>query len=120
MKNPFRLKNYLVIWSCILILPPLGLLLLWMRRESRLRTKGFGFLAAIAFSILHLYLFWGFKVELDGGVTRPIITFRSSEKHYKEIEKRHKEDRSVDASQMIAPLSDANPSQINNIRAIWM
>jgi hypothetical protein len=33
------MKNRIVVWLCIVILPPLGLILLWLRRDSRLSTK---------------------------------------------------------------------------------
>jgi outer membrane protein assembly factor BamB len=110
MKRPIQFRKPLIIWLCILILPPLGLILIWMKRDSRIIIKLLGTLAAIAFSILHLYLFWGIKVDMNGNMSRPIITFGSPERRNKEIEKRHEAERSVDASQMTAPTPVASRS----------
>jgi outer membrane protein assembly factor BamB len=103
MAGPARLQSRTVIWLFILILPPVGLLLLWMKRDSRLLAKLAGSLAVIASVILHLYFFWGLRVELDAGFTRPIISFKNAEKRSKEIERRHEEEHSVDASRMQIP-----------------
>jgi outer membrane protein assembly factor BamB len=108
MKNSRPLKNSILGLS-ILFLPPLGLILLWMKRDSRLITKLLGSLSAIFFIILHLYFFWGLKVEFDGNMSRPIISFRSAEKLNKEIEKRRQEDHSIDASQLHVPLPAVAP-----------
>jgi outer membrane protein assembly factor BamB len=109
MSSRARFGNRVIIWLCILLLPPLGLILLWMRRDSRLRARLLGSLAAIICGILHLFLFWGFSVEMDGGGSRPIFAFRNSVWHNAEIEKRRTEERSVDASLMQAPPPAAIP-----------
>jgi outer membrane protein assembly factor BamB len=101
MKKPIQPKKLIIIWLCIIILPPVGLILVWMKKDSRLITKLLGSIAVIGFSFLHLYLFWGFRVDMNGSMSRPIITFGSPERRNKEIEKRHEADRSVDASQLI-------------------
>jgi outer membrane protein assembly factor BamB len=104
------LGNRAVIWLCVLLLPPLGLILLWMRRNSRLWTRLLGSLAAITCGILHLFLFWGLKMEMDGGVSRPFFTFRNSARHNAEIEKRRAQERSVDASLLQDPPPAATPA----------
>lgn len=109
MTNRAWLSNRVVIWICILLLPPLGLILLWSKRDSRLAARLLGSLAAIAFGIMHLFLFWGLRMEMNGGLTHPIFTFENSERRNAEIEKRHEDERSVDASQMQAPPPVATP-----------
>jgi outer membrane protein assembly factor BamB len=103
MANRDWMKNRFLIWLFILFIPPLGLALLWMRRESRLPAKLIGSLAAIVFGVLHLVLFWNLRFELDGGWTHPYIGFRNPDKHNEEIEKLRIEERSIDTSQMQAP-----------------
>lgn len=110
MTNRAWHRNRAVIWLCILLLPPVGLILLWMRRDSRLTVWLLGSLAAVAFGILHLYLFWGFRMELDGSTMHPIFTFKNPEKHSAAIEKLRGEAGSVDASQMQAVLPEATPA----------
>lgn len=102
MMNRDFLKNRIVVWLCILLLPPLGIVLLWMRRESRLPIKLAGSLAAILFAVLHLVYFWNLRIELNGGLTRPFVGFRNPNKHNEEIEKLRTEERSIDTSRMPA------------------
>jgi outer membrane protein assembly factor BamB len=103
MMHRIWMKNRFLIWLLILLIPPLGIALLWMRRESRLPAKLIGSLAAIVFGVLHLVLFWNFRIELNGGLTHPYFGFKNSQKHNEEIEKLRIEERSIDASQMQAP-----------------
>jgi outer membrane protein assembly factor BamB len=108
MKYPVQFKSSFVIWLCLLIFPPFGLVLLWLKKGSRLIVKLLGSLAAILFVILHLYLFWGLKIELNGAISRPIFSFSSLEKHNQEIDRRHAEEQSVDASQLRVILPDVS------------
>jgi|WetSurMetagenome_2_1015567.scaffolds.fasta_scaffold13524_3 outer membrane protein assembly factor BamB len=102
MPNRDRLKNRIIIWLCILLLPPLGIVLLWMRRDSRLLTKLAGSLAALIFGVLHLVLFWNLRIEFDGSMSRPIVGFKNSQRHNEEIEKLRMKEHSIDASSMPA------------------
>ncbi len=110
MPNTAWYKHSAVVLILILLLPPLGLVLIWMKRDSRLATRFVGSLAAIAFGVLHLFLFWGLRMEMNGSMTRPILTFKNSAKHDAEIERRHNEERSIDASQLQAPLQATAPA----------
>lgn len=65
-------KNRAVIGLSILLIPPLGLILLWMKEDSRLVTRMLGSLVAIAVGVLHLYVFWDLRMEMDGSMTHPI------------------------------------------------
>jgi outer membrane protein assembly factor BamB len=103
-------KNRAIIWISILLLPPVGLVLLWMRRDSRLATRLLGSVAAIVFAVVHLFLFWGLRMEMDGGMRRPLFTFNNLERHNREIEKRREEERSVDASQLKVQLAAVPPA----------
>ncbi len=110
MTNHAWHSNRAVIWLCILLFPPLGLILLWMRRDSRLATKLLGSLVVIVFGIVHLFLFWGLSMEMDGGLRRARFSFKNTERHSTEIERRRAEEHSIDASQMQAPLPTAAPT----------
>jgi len=98
------MKKHSVVWACILILPPVGLALLWMRRDSRFWTKLAGSLAAILFAFAHMMLFWNLRVEMNGGLTHPIFSFKNPKKHNEEIEKLRQAEHSTDTSRIQAPL----------------
>jgi hypothetical protein len=104
------MENRALLWLCIILVPPIGLILLWKRRDSGLAAKLLGSLMVILFAVVHLFLFWGLRVEMDGGVRRPIFTFRNQDRHIAEIEKRHKDEQSVDASKLEVPLSAVTPA----------
>jgi outer membrane protein assembly factor BamB len=103
--NRNLLKSGAVIGLFIVLIPPLGIILLWMKRDSRLLTKLAGSLAAILLGVTHLVLFWNFHVEFNGGMTRPIFAFKNANRHNEEIEKLRLAERSIDASriQALAP-----------------
>jgi outer membrane protein assembly factor BamB len=113
MRDRFERRG--ILWLCLLLFPPLGLALVWMRRGSKLPAKLALSLAAVVFGFLHLVVFWNFRVELSGGWTRPYFGFKNFQKHSEEIEKLRVRDRSVDASEMPAPMPAAIPSPDSNI-----
>jgi len=95
-----RHTNRAFVWLFIILLPPLGLVLLWTRKGSRLIERLLQTLAAVVFTILHLFLFWGFRLEMGGGMTRPFFSFEDSREHNARIERMREADNSVDASGM--------------------
>lgn len=72
--------------ACLLV-PPVGLVLLWLRPRPGVVKKLFGTLAIAAISIVHLVVLFGLRVELEGSGTRPIFTFRSKDRHYADLER---------------------------------
>jgi outer membrane protein assembly factor BamB len=108
--NRYWMKKPIVVWICILLLPPLGLVLVWLRRDCRLYAKIVGSLAALLFAWIHLALFWNFKVEVNGSLSRPLFSFRNSDRHNQEIDKLHQQDHAVDTSQLRPPLNA--PAQV--------
>ncbi len=95
------LRNPQVIWLCLVLFPPAGLIMLWVRKGG-LGIKLLGSVAAIAFGFVHLYYFWGLRVQMDGGMRRPRFMFNNPDAHNREIERLHREEQSVDASQIQA------------------
>jgi outer membrane protein assembly factor BamB len=100
MLNYHRMKKPVVVWICILLLPPLGFVLLWIRRDRKLMIKIAGSLAAILFAWAHLALFWNFHVEMNGSLMRPIFSFKDTDKHNQEIERLRQVEHSIDASRI--------------------
>ena len=70
-----------------LLLPPLGLILLWIRPGLGVFRKLLGTVFLAVLSIAHLHFFFGLRLELDGTGMRPILSFHSPRTHYANLEK---------------------------------
>ena len=75
----------IVILAASLILPPVGLILLWLRHGTSVFRKGLASLAILIAGVAHLFLFYGLHVEFSGGI-QPVFTFQSGERHYRQLE----------------------------------
>jgi outer membrane protein assembly factor BamB len=67
--------------------PPVGILLLWVRRGTGVFKKILGTLVIGAWAVAALVLFCGLRAELDGSGMRPIFKFSRPESHYAQIER---------------------------------
>lgn len=74
-----------VLLSSILF-PPLGLVLLWMRKSGVL-FKLAGSVLILGIGIVELFRVYGLRMEMRGSGGSPMFTFRSKEKLYSELEK---------------------------------
>lgn len=83
-------------------LPPVGLVLLWLRRETGILKKLFGSLLIAGWTVAALVVFFGLRLELDGSGMRPHLKFFRPEAHYAALE------RSREA-QKLRPIADAGP-----------
>ncbi len=70
-----------------LALPPLGLLLLWMRRGTGLGIKLAGSLAILILMVGYLGVASGYRLQVDGTGWRPRFAMRSREAHYTALER---------------------------------
>ena len=73
------------------VTPPLGLVLLWLRSETRLRRKVLGSAVILVLGVVYLHVFFGLRMERDGGGLRPIFSFHKPEAHYTELERSRSE-----------------------------
>ncbi len=89
------------------LLPPLGLLLLWIRAETGIGRKLLGTLAIGALTLAHLFLFFGLHVEMDGTGMRPIFSFYKPKAHYAAIDRSRAEQRGPTAQPAAASATDA-------------
>ena len=69
----------------LVLLPPLGLVLLWLRPTSTLR-KVCGSVLIILLSLICLRVLFGLRMELDGTGMYPIFFFHKTEAHYSALE----------------------------------
>ena len=53
----------IVILAASLILPPVGLVLLWLRQGTALWRKSLASLAILVLGVAHLFLFYGMRLE---------------------------------------------------------
>jgi outer membrane protein assembly factor BamB len=72
-------------WLAAVLLPPVGLVLLWIRHIGYFK-KILGSLVIGLIMMAHLFLLFGMRVELDGSGARPIFSFRDKEKHFAAID----------------------------------
>src|ERR1035441_10970057 len=73
----------IVILAASLVLPPAGLVLLWLRQGTGVFRKCLGSLAIGIVAIAHLFLFYGLHMEFGGGI-QPVFTFQGGERHRSE------------------------------------
>jgi outer membrane protein assembly factor BamB len=79
-------RSLTVIILAVIVVPPLGLVLIWLRRDTETGKKLFGSLAALALGGLYLFLFFGSSRFL----ARPDV---DSEAHYADLERQRAEQR---------------------------
>src|ERR1039458_9557990 len=75
----------IVILAASLILPPAGLILLWLRQGTSVFRKSLASLAIVIVGVAHLFFFYGLHMEFSGGI-QPVFTFQSGERHYRQLE----------------------------------
>jgi outer membrane protein assembly factor BamB len=98
MANRDLMRSRITLWLFLILIPPVGLILLWMKHESRLMAKLAGTLAAILSVVVHLVIFWNLHVEFDGSMMRPTFSFQNVNKHNEQIENLRQTEHSIDAS----------------------
>jgi outer membrane protein assembly factor BamB len=73
---------------CCLVLPPLGIILLWSRRGTGIFRKLALSMALLALFAGHLFWFYGLHLEMDGTGMRPIFSFRDPSRHEERLAER--------------------------------
>lgn len=84
------------------LLPPVGLVLLWLRSETRLRRKVLGSAVILMLGVVYLQVVFGLRIERDGSGLYPIFSFQERD-HYTELERNRSEHRAVDFEASPAP-----------------
>src|SRR5437667_10769364 len=77
------------VWLVLLVsvlLPPAGLVLLWLRSRTSTKDKVFGSAVIAVWGVAYLMFFFGLRFPLDGSGMRPIPTFGTPESHYSRLE----------------------------------
>jgi len=89
-------RSLAVIILAVILLPPLGLALIWMRKDTETGKKLFGSLAALALTAIYLFFFFGSGMFL----ARPDP---DSEAHYADLERQRAEQRQGGPAQAPPP-----------------
>jgi len=103
MSSPPWHRSRLAFWLVSLLLPPVGLVLLWMRPGIRIPRKMLGSLLLVILGVAYLHRFFGLRMELDGTGVRPIFTFSKPESHYTVLEESRQRQREVFPAQSATP-----------------
>src|SRR5437867_12514821 len=93
-----------------LLLPPIGLLLLWTRRGTRAGWKLLGSLLIAALTFFYL-LRLGLHVELDGSGIRPLFSFYNPQARYAALEQSRAGHREAPAAPPAALPEDLPPPE---------
>jgi outer membrane protein assembly factor BamB len=88
----------ILLLACIL-LPPVGLVLLWMRPKTGLLKKTLGSLAVAIVTIAHLVLVFGMRVELAGDGMPAYIHFGKGDRYAEALER----SRAVQSASVVEP-----------------
>ena len=80
-------QSALAVLLAAILFPPLGLLLVWKRPRPGIVLKILSTVGILVLTVVHLFVFWGLRMEVDGTGGRPIFSFGDAEDHYALIEK---------------------------------
>ncbi|MEO7650624.1 MAG: PQQ-binding-like beta-propeller repeat protein, partial [Bryobacteraceae bacterium] len=81
-----RIKSWMV-WLVAAILPPAGLLLLWMKPGLKVKRRVMDSVLMAVWGVAWLTLFFGLRFQLDGSGSRPMFSFYKAEAHYDALER---------------------------------
>ena len=81
----YKSRTALILGS--FLLPPAGLILLCVRPGTGILKKILGTLPIAIFGIIHLHLFFGLRMQVDGSGMSPIFYFHKPESHFAELER---------------------------------
>ncbi|HJS73546.1 MAG TPA: hypothetical protein VJ921_04620, partial [Vicinamibacteria bacterium] len=87
-----------------LLMPPVGIVLLWTRTRAGVFRKLLGTVALLLLSVVHLVYIFELRAEFDGGAGRPIFSFGSASSHYDELEQSRSAQKAVAPPPAPAPI----------------
>ena len=116
-------RSKLILLVASLAVPPLGLVLLWMRSGTRVSAKLFGTVLIAGITLAHLFLLWGLRVEMGGSGVEPIFTFTTPERRDARVEESRAAMQNASAQNASAPAvaasNTAEGQAINSASTYW-
>jgi outer membrane protein assembly factor BamB len=85
------------------------LVLLWLRRGTRVGLKIVGTLGVAAVGVAQLFLFYGLRAEMGGAGVPKFFTFSKPESHYAELDKSRAEVKAVPAPPPAVEVAQPEP-----------
>jgi outer membrane protein assembly factor BamB len=118
------LRSRAAMWASIIIFPPLGLVLLWMRSDWGVLRRAAATLGVILIAIAELYFVYGMRVDLNGNMQENAVTFGFHSKHYAEVEaSRARQQVDVPVAPVVesapAPKVEAAPVPLKTVASYW-
>ena len=101
------IRSRLALWLGIILFPPAGIILLWVRGNMRVWTRVAGTLGICIVAIFELFYVYGMRVEWNGNMQVQKISFHSRARHYKELEENRQQQRAQAAPLLTAPVASA-------------
>jgi len=94
------------------LLPPLGILLLWLRPGVRIPLRIFGTLLIAILGLVQLFQVYGLRMELDGAAVPRFFTFQSPEDRDRAIEESRAAQKAAHppAAPFVPPASSPEPA----------
>lgn len=83
--HPWHQSLTVLLLSAVAV-PPAGLVLLWIRGGTKVAWKLLGTIPILGFTVAHLFLFFGLRVEMDGTGAKPMFSWGSAESHIQQLE----------------------------------
>jgi outer membrane protein assembly factor BamB len=80
------LRHRLTLWIAILVFPPLGLILWWMRRGVGVWARIGGTLGICAVAVVELFAVYGMRLEWNGAMSITGVRFESRSRREAELE----------------------------------
>ncbi|MBL8232452.1 MAG: PQQ-binding-like beta-propeller repeat protein [Bryobacterales bacterium] len=107
----------LVLFLTCLLLPPVGLILLWLRPKTGLLKKTFGTIAVALITVVHLVVLFGMRFELGGDGIPAFVHFGKAEQNHAEALERSRAKQPPVPDPATAPVAPAQqvPVQQANV-----
>jgi len=112
MTSSYWYRSWPALLLASLLLPPLGLILLWMRPGIRIPRKILGSLLLAILGVAYLHKFFGLRMEMDGTGMRPILSFSRRESHYAALEENRQRQRETLPQVSTGPVIQTPPPAI--------
>jgi outer membrane protein assembly factor BamB len=87
------LRSRLALWVSIVLFPPLGLVLWWMRSGVGTRARIAGTLGICMVAVVELFAFYGMHLEWDGALKVSGVTFENRAQRYRRLEESRAQQR---------------------------
>lgn len=94
-------------WLAAIVAPPVGLVLLWVRRGPGVFLKLLASLGLIVLTVVYLFVFFGMRVEMDGSGMGIVVSFGKPEKLQEDLEE-HRAKQKLDVPGGVQPVSTAS------------